>query len=251
MWACVRESGARQRAGVCEALVDTIHGSRQRRSSDRGRRRCRRGGVCPWLLAGAGHGGRTPREQSIRRSGRWYEQDGRWGGPGAAWAAASAGVDGSVCAVDSRGERARAVCRRRGRCATCEWVQSGCVRGRRQAAGRARGVAGEGGRWQAAAWDTRLAVVAERERGSSATGDLQCHIGAATTQRRRRAQAREEQEQKGSSAAVQRCRGTGGLTQGTASTGSRQEEVEGVAGGGCGAAGRGSTLAGTRAAGAG
>jgi hypothetical protein len=201
MWACVRESGARQRAGVCEALVDTIHGSRQRRSSDRGRRRCQRGGVCPWLLAGAGHGGRTPREQSIRRSGRWYEQDGRWGGPGAAWAAASAGVDGSVCAVDSRGERARAVCRRRGRCATCEWVQSGCVRGRRQAAGRARGVAGEGGRWQAAAWDTRLAVVAERERGSSATGDLQCHIGAATTQRRRRAQARDEQEQE------QKCSG--------------------------------------------
>jgi hypothetical protein len=49
---------------------------------------------------------------------------------------------------------------------------------------------------------------------------------------------------------VQRRRGTGGLTQGTASTGSRQEEVEGVAGGGCGAAGRGSTLPGTRAAGA-
>jgi hypothetical protein len=110
---------------------------------------------------------------------------------------------------------------------------------------------GRGGSMAGGGLGYTLAVVAERERGSSATGDLQCHIGAATTQRRRRAQAREEQEQKGSSAAVQRCRGTGGLTQGTASTGSRQEEVEGVAGGGCGAAGRGSTLAGTRAAGAG
>jgi hypothetical protein len=133
--------------------------------------------------------------------------------------------------------------------AMCD-VRVGAIRIRMCAgttAGRARGVAGEGGeggRWQAAAWDTRLAVVAERERGSSATGDLQCHIGAATT-RRRAAGAGEG----GAGAEVQRCRGTGGLTQGTASTGSKQDEVEGVAGGGCGAAGRGSTLPRTRAGG--
>jgi hypothetical protein len=91
--------------------------------------------------------------------------------------------------------------------AMCD-VRVGAIRIRMCAgttAGRARGVAGEGGeggRWQAAAWDTRLAVVAERERGSSATGDLQCHIGAATT-RRRAAEAREEQEQKCSGAEEQ------------------------------------------------
>jgi hypothetical protein len=84
-------------------------------------------------------------------------------------------------------------------------------------AGRARGErrGGRGGRWQAAAWDTRLAVVAERERGSSATGDLQCHIGAATTPRqaaggggRRRGGEAGAGVQRCSGAAVQRNRWT-------------------------------------------
>jgi hypothetical protein len=92
-------------------------------------------------------------------------------------------------------------------------------------AGKARGVAGEGGRWQAAAWDTRLAVVAERERGSSATGDLQCHIGAATTQQQA-AGAGEGEMRRCAKGQVDRWTGgqadrqTGRLTQGTASTGS-------------------------------
>ena len=67
--------------------------------------------------------------------------------------------------------------------AMCD-VRAGAIKTCAGRQGEGRGGRG-GGRWQAAAWDTRLAVVAERERGSSATGDLQCHIGAATTQQAR------------------------------------------------------------------
>lgn len=73
-WVCGRASGASQAGGVWKVLVNTIHGSRQSRKSDREWLRYRRVCVCcPCCQRVRDMGRAKGKVQRVKGRGRWYE----------------------------------------------------------------------------------------------------------------------------------------------------------------------------------